>query len=225
MITKVSFIVDVRDNFLKYGYHENLYKEVYNRIPSYPYHDEISTHSVGWVRSDYVKPFKDGYFFGESCKWSFGIVVDGSGKYLREFIKSLDKNNEIIEGVKVKTPSVLKVGNENEVEYWAESPILVRRDNEHLKYSDPDIDEFLTRSIRSKLMRVGIPQSASQDVKAEFINSDKGEVKLVSIGNLEYKANFCPIKIEAPSEFQQIILGTGVGHLTGCSFGSIIPKN
>jgi CRISPR-associated endoribonuclease Cas6 len=144
---------------------------------------------------------------------------------LEEFLASVESDPEVIPGVHVESVTpVQPVGGR--VRYWAESPILIRRDGTHYTYDEAEADEGLTQSLRLKLAAIGFPEDVRQSVRAEFDKSyDKARTKVVQVGKAKYRANVCPLYIEAGDPLlHEMAMSAGLGGLTGMGLGAILPS-
>jgi len=218
---KVTFDLDIEPRVYPFDYPRQLARCFYNRVPSYDRHDELSLHSIGWIRG-HADATSRGLVFSESSTWSLGVVAKD---VLEEFLASVDEDPEIVPGMRVASVRPVEPPTGRAL-YLAESPILARRNREHLRFDDPEANDTLTRSLRQKLDAIGLPDSVQEGVRVEFDTSyEKARTKLVSFGDAQFKANVCPVFIEADDPLlHELAMSTGIGALTGMGLGAILPN-
>ncbi len=219
---KVTFSLSIEPRVYPFNYYEQLARSFYDRAPSYDHHDTLSLHSIGWIRG-HADATRRGLVFSTSSTWSLGVVHRDA---LMEYLASVEDDPEIIPGVHVESVNPVAPSG-GRVRYWAESPILLRWDGQHLAFDDQDADEVLTRSIRTKLQAAGISEDAAHSVRAEFDpDYDKARTKVVQVGKAEYRANVCPLYLNADEPLlHELAMSTGVGGLTGMGLGAILPSS
>jgi len=219
---KVTFGLSVEPRVYPFNYYEQLARSFYDRAPCYQHHDGLSLHSIGWIRG-HADATRRGLVFSTSSTWSLGVVHKDA---LTEYLASVEEDSEIIPGVHVESVNPVAPSG-GRVRYWAESPILIRWDGDHVAYDHDAVDNYLTRSVRSKLRAVGISEDVCDSVSAEFDRDyDKARTKVVQVGQAEYRANVCPIYLEAEEPLlHELVMSTGVGGLTGMGLGAILPAS
>lgn len=218
---KIQFDLDIEPRLHPFNYGELLGRVFYDRTPSYEHHDSLSLHSVGWIQGQ-VDVTRHGFVFSEPATWSLGVA---EREPLEEFLASVDEDPEILEGIAIDSVTVVDPPS-GTVEYFAESPILVRDDDDHLRFDDSRADEYLTTTTRSKLDALGIPEEAAQRVEVSFSETHAPETKVVQVGDLEFRGNLCPVEVTAPlSDLHGLVMSVGLGGLTAMGMGSIIPMS
>jgi CRISPR-associated endoribonuclease Cas6 len=219
---KVTFSLSIEPRVFPFTYYEQLGRSFYDRAPSYERHDEMSLHSIGWIRGQ-ADATSRGLVFSSSSSWSLGVVHKN---VLEEYLRSVDDDPEIMPGMRVDSVSPVQA-NGGRVRYWAESPILIRREGTHHTFEDDEANEGLTHSLRSKLSAIGFPDDICEAAHAEFDTTySKARTKVVHIGKAKYRANVCPIIIEAEDPLiHEMAMSAGLGGLTGMGLGAILPSN
>jgi CRISPR-associated endoribonuclease Cas6 len=218
---KLQFDLRVKPRLHPFNYGELLGRSFYDRTPSYDHHDGLSLHSIGWIRGT-ADVTRHGYVFSEPATWSLGVVESGP---LEEFLESVDEDPEILDGIRISSVSVVKPPS-GTATYFAESPILVRLDDEHLRFDHARADDRITETTRAKLDAVGIPEELTEKVQLRFADFDGAKTKVVQVGNLQFRANVCPVEVSAPaSELHELVMSVGVGGLTGMGMGAVIPMH
>ena len=212
---KLRFRADTQGAILPYDYPAQIGREFYRRADGD--HDGQSLHSIGWIRGGEVDTTRQGLVISGSPRWSLGV---GKANLLKSFLQSIEEDPEILPNVQIRYPESVSPPAKRAVEYFAESPILVRREREHLRYDDPQANATVSRSLESKLEKL---TGDSIPVEAEFTPTDSARTKVMSTGKAEHKGNLCRIRVETTPEAQQLIPSVGVGALTGMGFGSVIP--
>ncbi len=218
---KVQFDLDIDPRLHPFNYGELLGRAFYDRAPSYAHHDGLSLHSIGWIQGQ-VDVTRHGFVFSEPATWSLGVA---EREPLEEFLESVDENAEILEGIAIDSVTVVEPPT-GTATYFAESPILVRDDSDHLRYDAPQADEYVTTTTRSKLDALGIPEEAAQQVEVSFSEVRNPSTKVVQVGDLEFRGNLCPVEVTAPlPDLHGLVMSVGLGGLTGMGMGSIIPMS
>lgn len=219
---KVTFGLSIEPRVYPFNYYERLARSFYDRAPCYEHHDTLSLHSIGWIRG-HADATKRGLVFNASSTWSLGVVHKDA---LTEYLSSVEADPEIMPGVHVESVNPVTPSS-GRVRYWAESPILLRWDDHHFSFDEARADELLTRSIRTKLHAVGISEAAAATVDVTFDREyEKARTKVVQVGKAEYRANVCPLYVEAEEPLlHELAMSTGVGGLTGMGLGAILPAS
>jgi CRISPR-associated endoribonuclease Cas6 len=222
---KVTFDLRIAPRVFPFSYATQLGRSFYARTPSYQHHDDLSLHSVGWIRGG-ADATRRGLVFNASSTWSLGVVHKD---VLEEFLASVDDDPEIIPGVRVRgvRPVPPPTGR---VRYLAESPILLRRGRDdggrdHLAYDDPEADARLTHTLRAKLGAIGLPPDVQRQAHASFDRAyAKARTKVVTVKGNRFRANVCPVILDAPDPLlHELAMSTGLGALTGMGLGAIVP--
>jgi CRISPR-associated endoribonuclease Cas6 len=218
---KLQFDLDIQPQLHPYNYGELLGRAFYDRVPSYDHHDTLSIHSVGWIRGE-ADATRHGLVFSEPATWSLGVAQKD---VLEEFLASVEEDSEILDGIRIESVTTVKPPTETAT-YFAESPILVREDGDHLTYEDDRTTERLTKIARDKLDAAGIPEEATSQVEVAFADYEDPRTKVVQVGDLEFRGSLCPIEVTAPlPELHGLVMSVGVGGLTGMGMGAIIPMS
>jgi hypothetical protein len=217
---KVTFDLDIEPRVYPFDYPRKLARAFYNRAPSYDRHDDLSLHSIGWIRG-HADATSRGLVFSESSTWSLGVVAKD---ILEEFLASVDDDPVLLPGMKITSARPVEPPS-GRTRYFAESPILARRRDEHLRFDEPEADATLTTSLRKKLEAIGIPESVREQVSVAFDTEyDGARTKLVQFGDAKFKANVCPVYIDAPDPLlHEMAMSAGIGALTGMGLGAILP--
>jgi len=214
---KVTFHARSKPRIFPYHYGEELGRAVYRRVPALEDHDAMSVHSVGWIWGN-AETTKRGLVFSGRLQWSLGA----SEEIIEAFLESVDNDPELIDGLlleggKRRYPSPSG-------RYVSESPILIRREGDHLPFRDPEADDRLTYSARSKLEAIGIPKELADQVSARFVPDDSARTKVATICGNQFRGNQCPVQIDAPhAGLEEALMTTGLGALTGMGLGAIAP--
>ena len=218
---KLQFDLDIEPQLHPYNYGELLGRAFYDRAPSYDHHDSLSLHSIGWIRGE-ADATRHGLVFSEPSTWSLGVAEKD---VLEEFLASVDEDPEILDGVRIGSVTVVEPPTGTET-YFAESPILVRDQDEHLTYEEPKTAERLTKITRDKLDAIGIPEEATSRVEVAFADYEDARTKVVQVGDIEFRGNLCPVEVTAPlPELHGLVMSVGMGGLTGMGMGAIIPMS
>jgi CRISPR-associated endoribonuclease Cas6 len=218
---KLQFNLDIEPQLHPYNYGELLGRAFYDRVPSYGHHDSLSLHSIGWIRGE-ADATRHGIVFSEPSTWSLGVAEKD---VLEEFLASVDEAPELISGVRIESVTVVEPPTDRAT-YFAESPILVRDEGEHLTHESPEAAGRLTKITRDKLDALGIPEEIAERVDVRFSDYEDPRTKVVQVGDLEFRGNLCPVEVSAPmSELHELVMSVGIGGLTGMGMGAVIPMS
>lgn len=216
---KLQFDLDIEPQLHPYNYGELLGRAFYDRVSNYDHHDSLSLHSIGWIRGE-ADATRHGIVFSEPSTWSLGVAEKD---VLEEFLVSVDEAPELLDGVRVGSVSVAEPPTDTAT-YFAESPILVRHDGQHLTHESPEAADRLTTITRDKLDALGIPEEIAERVEVQFADYDDPRTKVVQIGDLEFRGSLCPVEVSAPlPELHELVMSVGIGGLTGMGMGAVIP--
>lgn len=219
---KITFGLTCEPRIFPFTYYEHLARSFYDRTPSYELHDDMSLHSIGWIRGR-ADATQRGLVFSRSSTWSVGVVHKN---VLQEFLASIEADPEIIPGIRIESATPVKAHG-GQVRYLAESPILIRRDGHHHRFDEPEANEGLTFSLRAKLRAIGIDPSVCETTEAIFDpDYEKPRTKVVHIGKANYLTNVNPIYITAEQPLlHELAMSAGLGGLTGMGLGAILPAS
>jgi len=219
---KITFGLTVEPRVHPFTYYEHLARSFYDRTPSYELHDDMSLHSIGWIRGQ-ADATRRGLVFSRSSTWSVGIVHKD---VLQEFLSSIETDPEIIPGIRIDSATPVRA-QAGRVRYLAESPILIRRESHHYRFDEPEGNRGLTYSLRTKLKAIGIDEAVCATVRATFdTDYARPRTKVVHIGKAKYLTSVCPIYIDAQQPLlHELAMSAGLGGLTGMGLGAILPAN
>lgn len=184
------------------------------------FHDKLSLYSLGWLRGGEGE--EEGVRFPDGTTWPLSFHDENLA---REVAETILEDPELPHGLSVEKMQLDRGPEDLGTchRFIAQSPILVRRATEderppdHLHFDEEGADRHLTRTLRLKLEKAGLETNAT----AEFQPSSSARTKLVSIGDLKYQANFCPVVVSGSGEALQLAWNAGIGALTGCGFGAL----
>lgn len=182
-------------------------------------HDKISLYSFSWLQGS--KLIKNGFDFPDGGSWFISFWDNEMGKRL---MKGIMNDPDVFCGMKVREIQVQDEPNFSSKELFKlASPVLIRKYDQnrkavHLTYQSEEADSLLTKTLKKKMITAGL----YYEVKVYFDkNYTAPKTKLVNIGGIRNKASLCPVIIEGSPEAIKFAWTVGVGHSTGCGFGSI----
>jgi CRISPR-associated endoribonuclease Cas6 len=182
-------------------------------------HDGISLYSFSWL--DKARPMKSGLNFPNGASW----FVSFHDPKVAELVKqNAMQDPKVCCGCTVKTIQVSKSPElPPKYKFKLASPVLVRKrlenSTKHLIFSDEESDTVLTQTLITKLKHAKIE---FQHVKVSFDRTYKNaHTKLVTINGIKNKASLCPVVVEGDAHVVQFAWNVGIGHSTGCGFGSL----
>lgn len=181
-------------------------------------HSEISLYSLSWLRGGKIQ--KKGFTFPNGA--SFFISAYDSNLLKQMLTGVLDKP-EVCCGMSVTDIQIQETPSFTSRErFIVASPVLARKFDgiaiKHLTYEHPDVNEVLTQTLQTKLIKAGIEPNAKVKFDSTYANP---KTKLVTIKGIQNKANFCPVIVEGTAETVAFSWQVGIGHLTGSGFGSL----
>jgi hypothetical protein len=216
---KVTFDAQSQPVIIPYDNGSRIGRNIYRRLPNLTRHDSLSTHSVGWIWGN-ADATSRGLVFNGPIRWSFGATDE----IAEALIESLAEDPELIEGLVIEGGRPVQPSGGGR--YRAESPILVRDGDEHLSYDHPNANEYLTRNARQKLSALGIPEELATEVSVSFQPNEKAKTKIATVCGNQFRANQCPVYIDAPHPaLEEGLMTTGLGGLTALGLGAIIPDS
>lgn len=182
-------------------------------------HDEISLYSLSWLQG--AKRIQKGFDFPNGASWFISFWNNNIGK---ELIKGIMNAPEVCCGMNIRE---IQMQDEpdfgNKETFKLASPVFIRRYDEnqkavHLTFQCAEASFYLTEILKKKMKTADL----NYEVNVQF---DKcyyaPKTKLVRINQIENRANFCPVIIEGDPEAIKFAWDVGIGHSTGCGFGSI----
>ena len=182
-------------------------------------HDEISLYSLSWLQGG--KMVKNGFVFPNGARWFISFWDEEIGKQL---IMNAMKNPDVCCGMNVEEIQIQETPKFCERErFAASSPIFIRKYDEnrkavHLTYKDNDADDYLTETLNKKLKTAKLNFIVKVGFDKTFYAP---KTKLVKINGINSRANFCPVIVEGDPEAVRFAWNVGIGHSTGCGFGSL----
>lgn len=216
---RLHFSLSPNSEIVPFNYQDKLISVFHKWMGWNKIHDEISLYSLSWLQGG--KTYDTGLNFSHGAKWFVSFWDESIGKML---IKNAMNNPELFCGMIVEEILIQETPQFGCKErFITSSPIFIRKyDSEnraiHLTSKDPDVNLYLTETLKRKLKSAGL----NLDVKVEFDNSFLyPKTKLVRINGIDCKANICPVIVEGQSDAVKFAWNVGIGHLTGCGFGSL----
>lgn len=184
-------------------------------------HDNTSLYSLSWLTGG--KANKKGIRFSYGAKFFVSFLEEPTA---RKLINSALNDRTIFNGLEVESFHVLQppAHSGEQVCYYAASPILVKKKNnhnayyDHIDYKNSDAEKILTGILHHKLKQANIePQG-----KIYFDKSyPKAKTKLVMYNDIKNRGNLCPVIVEGSAQVQKFVWLTGAGHSTGSGFGAL----
>jgi len=203
-----------------FNYQDNLISCFHKWMGWNQIHDEISLYSLSWLQGG-VR-IGNGLNFSNGANWFISFWDENIGKSL---IKNAVSNPEFIYGMKLLEINIQETPEFGSRErFVAASPILIRKYDDkhraiHLTVNDEDSDSLMTRTLKNKIKVAGLDFDILVKFDRTFHNP---KTKLVIINGIANKANFCPVILEGEPQAIKFAWNVGIGHLTGCGFGSLL---
>ena len=103
------------------------------------------------------------------------------------------------------------------------SPIFIKRrvgeKTDHILYNDPRADACLKETLLTKMDSVGLTDESLEIRFDRFY--PKAKTKKITYNNIQNRASWCTVIIEAKPEIKQFAWNVGLGNSTGIGFGAI----
>ena len=181
-------------------------------------HNEVSLYSLSWLQGAYQK--HNGFGFPNGACWFISIYDE---KLLKRTLSGILENPEVCCGMSVVDVRIQEPPRFSSTErFILASPVLARKSDGqtllHLAYDHPEVNDVLTKTLHTKLIKAGLEPDASVKFDSSY---GRPKTKLVTIKGIQNKANFCPVIVEGSSDKIAFTWTVGVGHLTGSGFGSL----
>lgn len=183
-------------------------------------HDDISLYSLSWLSKGI--PTRGGLNFPKGST----LFISSPLKDLhKKAIDGIFNDQHINWGMKVEQVQMKLTPDFGKKQlFLAQSPILIKRkreDNPHHQYyfpNDPESNDLLTETLRSKLERAGFSTNVSVAFDASY---KKPLIKKVTYRNIDIKGTICPVIVEGDERAVQFAWEVGVGNSTGIGFGAL----
>lgn len=184
--------------------------DLHNNISLYSFSSLIGGEKKG---DNLIFPNETGFFFSAHDKAIITRLIQGI--QIKPYI---DNDIQIVEIQLCKTPKF-----SNKELFYVQSPILVKRKIDgreiHFTFNDQISDEYLTETLRKKLIQAGITEKG---ITVKFDRSYKqAKTKVIYYKNIGNKANVCPVIVEGNPEQIEFAWKVGLGNSTGIGFGSL----
>lgn len=186
-------------------------------------HDGTSLYSLGWLSRGIIVP-DSGYIFPKGASWE---VSFHDNEMATHFIRRINEDHEFAFGMRVYKMEVIPTPAFSETyRFGFNSPILVRKKDEegrdvHIEYENGEADELLTKAFRHKMALAGFSGTHMDSWMGFDRSYPKAKTKVVTIKDIQLKANQCPVIVMGTSEAVRFAWEVGAGHLTGSCFGQL----
>jgi CRISPR-associated endoribonuclease Cas6 len=186
-------------------------------------HDSLSLYSLSWLLGG--KRVGDKLTFPNGASW---FISAHDSEVLHSICLNVRNEPAVCCGMDVIGIKILAEPDvQDKHVFKVASPVLARsREVEgrvkHFIYSDAEVDEVLTQTLRHKLDKAGLNEIAPE-TSVRFDRSYRSaQTKLVKINGISNRASICPVIVEGPPEAVQFAWNVGIGHLTGSGFGALV---
>jgi CRISPR-associated endoribonuclease Cas6 len=187
-----------------------------------PYHGKPALYSFSALNGGHSVE-NQGLRFPDGARW---FISAFEPEFIKRLILGIQRDPLIMEDMTVRdvmiqedpafgAARVFKVG----------SPVLVKQKlpegrTHHCIFSEAAADKLLTMTLRTKLMKAGLP---TDGVRVEFRRDHPGaRVKVIHYDGIGNRANFCPVAISGSPEQLAFAWNVGIGNSTGIGFGSLV---
>lgn len=216
---RLHFRLSKNNEIVPFNYMDKLIKIFHKWIGLNDLHDDISLYSLSWLQKGHSKG--GGLDFPDGTNW---FISAWDTDICKKILNSARDDFDISWGMKILEIQIQETPNfGNKERFNVASPVFIRKYDEdnkaiHLTLEDEDVDYYLTQTLKRKLHKAII----DSPVKVSFDkNYPNPKTKLVKISGIENRAVVCPVIIEGNPEAVKFAWNVGIGHLTGCGFGSL----
>lgn len=168
------------------------------------------------------KAQKDGLIFKDETKFFFSSVSD---ELIKKIIEGVREDPTMFLGLAVAEIIIQEDPDFTHVNYFRPaSPIFIKKKEgekiQHILYDNPLAGNYLTDNLRFKMSLAGLEdESLHIEFDANFPNAG---TKKITYRNIENRANWCAVKIDAKPETKLFAWNVGLGNSTGIGFGAIV---
>lgn len=215
---RLHFKLSSNQNSLPFDYQHKLMGVFHKWMGWNDIHDEISLYSFSWLQG--ITNVNGGLDFPRGARWFISVWDEQTAKIL---IKNAMDAPELFNGMEVLE---INIQNDPEFEdrqrFLAASPVFIRKYEEnkaiHLLPDDKDAGKLLTATLQRKLNKAQISADVNIRFDEDYYNP---KTKLITINGVKNRASLCPVIVEGDPEAVRFAWNVGVGHSTGCGFGSL----
>jgi CRISPR-associated endoribonuclease Cas6 len=203
-----------------FGYATNLVGALHKWIGINDLHNKISLYSFSWLEKAKVKD--NALNFPNGSTWFISAHEEA---LLKKILNGILTDATVAFGMQVLDVSIQETPFLGKEAYFhAGSPIFVKKQVNgkqiHLRYDDPEANELLTTTLKTKLKAAHL---AADGVRVCFDDAFGGaKTQLCHYRGVENKANLCPVVVQGSPEQVAFAWNVGVGNSTGIGFGSLI---
>lgn len=201
-------------------YQQNLVGAFHKWAGRNDFHDDgLSLYSLSWLAGGYGA--KTGLSFENGASW---FISSPETDLLKRIIAGIQEDPSVAFGMSVEEIIIQETPQfSSYCKFFLASPILIKRkigeDVMHFRYDDENVDELMTLTLKSKLLKVGLVE---EGVTVKFDRSyPKPKTTLVTYKGIQNKANFCPVILEGSPKAIAFAWEVGIGNSTGIGFGAL----
>lgn len=181
-------------------------------------HDDVSLYSFSWLQK--ASASKHGLHFNDDGSF---FVSSYDNNLLQKIISGIQADPVIGFGLIVRQVAFEKEPNLQNGTFFCASPIFVKRwvgEREvHYTYQDPEADQFLTDTLKTKLRKANLEDN---DVRVSFDrNYSAPKTKVIYYNDIGSRVSICPVKITGTYEQLAFAWNVGIGNSTGIGFGAL----
>ncbi len=203
---------------LSFDYQHELVRSFHRWLPDNDIHNDISLYSLSWLSGS--KAEHGQLHFPHGAGWSISFHDERIAKHL---LVGILRNPDTTFGMRVVDVQIQEAPDFGDKHrFLAASPILAKQYDgkriQHKIFSDENVDEILTHTLRTKLSNAGINADVQVQFDRDFVNP---KTKLVTIKNVKNRASMCPVIVEGHPDAVSFAWSVGIGHCTGVGFGAI----
>jgi CRISPR-associated endoribonuclease Cas6 len=217
---RLRFQLSANTRDVPFSYQHTIIRNFHRLFPKNDFHDDLSLYSFSWLHTQQQNRTATGFHFPNGAEWFVSFYDE---KYIRSMLATLLQQSELFFGMRVLDATIQETPVfPEEMRFFSASPILAKQFDgtrvHHRIFSDHEADAVLTQTLRTKLRKAGLNDSATVRFDRSFGGA---KTRLVDIGGIRNRASSCPVIVEGSPEAVAFVWNVGVGHSTGAGFGAV----
>jgi len=216
---RIHLNVQNNESYIPFNHQSLLTGTIHKWIGKNNEHGKISLYSFSQLKGG--KATQMGLKFSDYTSF---FISAYDPMFLKKIIRGIQEDPKMFNGLIVKDVIIQEDPDfTNREIFYSASPIFIKRklDDkiEHILYNDPRANSCLKESLLTKMKIAGITDDSLQ---LKFIENDPSAcTKKINYKEIENRASWCPIIIDANPLTKLFAWNVGLGNSTGIGFGAI----
>lgn len=216
---RIHLNVQNNESYIPFNHQNLLTGTIHKWIGKNNEHGKISLYSFSQLKGG--KATQMGLKFSDYTSF---FISAYDPMFLKKIIRGIQEDPKMFNGLIVKDVIIQEDPDFTKREiFYSASPIFIKRklDDkiEHILYNDPRANSCLKESLLTKMKIAGITDDSLQ---LKFIENDPSAcTKKINYKEIENRASWCPIIIDANPLTKLFAWNVGLGNSTGIGFGAI----